>query len=403
MGKTTSIRHFARKHYQHFVEINFEQTPAARRAFEGNLDARTLISNLSIMGFGPFIPGKTLVFFDEIQSCPQARTAIKFLVEDGKMDYIESGSLLGINYREVSSYPVGFEHQINMYPLDFEEFLWAFGIEEDVIGTLRDAFIGHHPVPEFLHQQVMERFAQFMIVGGMPAVVSTFKESPDFHFTLQTQRDIITSYRDDISKYAGRDKLSAKSVFDTIPQQLSKQNKRYILAQIEKNASMRKYSSPTQWLADAGIAYLINNVSALEQPLAAFAKPNMFKIYLHDTGLLCNMFMNGIQEAILHHELSVNEGSIAENYVAAELVKHGHHPYYYDRKSRQELDFVFDTPTGIGIIEVKSGKDYQRHTSLDTAINDLSSAQFHAYVLAPCNVQQDNKITYLPLYMAMFI
>ena len=246
VGKTTIVRQFARSHYENFIEINFEQMPMAKQAFEGNLDARTILINLSAMGFGPLEPGKTLIFFDEIQSCPKARTAIKFLVEDGQFDYIESGSLLGINYKDVSSYPVGFEHEIDMYPLDFEEFLWACNISEDVVDMLRDCYENHRTVPDFLHQQIMDRYRQYLIVGGMPEVVATYLDNEDFNKTITNQKDILTGYRNDISKYAGKDKLLVKSVFDAIPGQLSKQDKRFVLAAIEKNASRRKYGAPTQ-------------------------------------------------------------------------------------------------------------------------------------------------------------
>lgn len=200
------------------------------------------------MGFGPLEPGKTLIFFDEIQSCPKARTAIKFLVEDGQYDYIESGSLLGINYMDVSSYPVGFEHELDMYPLDFEEFLWACNVSQDVVGRLRECYENVCPVPDFLHDQIMERYRQYLIVGGMPEVVATFLSNEDFKKTVTNQKDILTGYRNDISKYAGNEKILVKSVFDAIPGQLSKQDKRFVLASIEKNAAQRKYGAPTQWM-----------------------------------------------------------------------------------------------------------------------------------------------------------
>ena len=255
VGKTTIVRQFAKAHYKCFIEINFEQMPLARQAFEGNLDARTVLINLSAMGFGPLIPGQTLIFFDEIQSCPNARTAIKFLVEDGQYDYIESGSLLGINYKDVSSYPVGFERELEMFPLDFEEFLWACNISEDVISLLNDCYNSLRVVPDFLHQQIMQRYRQYLVVGGMPEVVATFLNNEDFGKTIANQKDILNGYRNDISMYAGNEKLLVKSVFDDIPAQLSKQDKRFILSSIEKNASRRKYGAPTKWLVDAGIAY----------------------------------------------------------------------------------------------------------------------------------------------------
>lgn len=198
MGKTTSIREFAREHYQNFVEVNFEKTPIARNAFSGALDARTIIMNLSAMGFGPFVKGETLVFFDEIQSCPQARTAIKFLVEDGSFHHIESGSLLGINYKEVSSFPVGYEHQVEMFPLDFEEFLWASGISDDVISTLRQCYENLQLVPDFIHQQVMQGYSQYLIVGGMPEIVNAFLSNPNLGYIISLQTDLLAGYRNEL-------------------------------------------------------------------------------------------------------------------------------------------------------------------------------------------------------------
>ena len=211
VGKTTSVREFAKQHYSHFVEINFEKYPTARQAFDGNLDATTIISRLSIMGFGPFVESKTLVFFDEIQTCPNARTAIKFLVEDGRFDYIESGSLLGLNYADVSSYPVGFEYSVNMYPLDFEEFLWAKGVSKEVIEPLKAAIHEKQPISDFMHEQLSRYYREYLIVGGMPEVVKTYLQDVDFSKTLHAQRSIVDSYRDDIAKYAGAEKQRLNS------------------------------------------------------------------------------------------------------------------------------------------------------------------------------------------------
>lgn len=403
VGKTTIVRQFARSHYENFIEINFEQMPMAKQAFEGNLDARTILINLSAMGFGPLEPGKTLIFFDEIQSCPKARTAIKFLVEDGQFDYIESGSLLGINYKDVSSYPVGFEHEIDMYPLDFEEFLWACNISENVVDMLRDCYENHRTVPDFLHQQIMDRYRQYLIVGGMPEVVATYLDNEDFNKTITNQKDILTGYRNDISKYAGKDKLLVKSVFDAIPGQLSKQDKRFVLAAIEKNASRRKYGAPTQWLVDAGMAYYSFNVGSFELPFPSHENLRLYKIFFVDSGLMCAMMLDNIQGKVLTGDIFVNEGALAENYVAGELTKHGISLNYYDRKSKHELDFVFPEGNKISVIEVKSGKDYMKHTSLDVAQSLFSDRINRRIVMSGNNLKSENGVLYLPFYMSMFI
>ncbi len=403
VGKTTVVRHFARLYYQNFVEINFEQMPLAKQAFEGNLAPRTIILNLSAMGLGPFEPDKTLVFFDEIQSCPKARTSIKFLVEDGKYDFIESGSLLGINYKEVSSYPVGYEHQIEMYPLDFEEFLWAYGIGSDVVETLKSCCQNLCQVPGFLHGQIIEKYRHYLIVGGMPEVVGTFLENEDLTKTISNQKDILNGYRNDISKYAGNEKMLVKSVFDAIPGQLSRQNKRFILADIEKNASHRKYGVPAQWLTDAGISYFSFNVGAFELPFTDKQNTKLYKMFFLDSGLLCATLLDNIQSKVLAGEIDVNEGALTENYVAGELVKHGIPLHYYDRKSKHELDFVFPENGKISIIEVKSGKNYKRHASLNMARSLFADKIGRCIVMSSNNLETDNGILYMPLYMSMFI
>lgn len=403
VGKTTVVRQFAKANYKNFVEINFEQMPVAKQAFEGNLDARTILLNLSAMGFGPLEPGKTLIFFDEIQSCPKARTAIKFLVEDGQYDYIESGSLLGINYKDVSSYPVGFEHELDMYPLDFEEFLWACNISDDVVSMLKDCYASIRPVPDFLHQQIMDRYRQYLVVGGMPEVVATYISNEDFSKTITNQKDILAGYRNDISKYAGNDKMLVKSVFDAIPGQLSKQDKRFVLASIEKNASRRKYGAPTQWLVDAGMAYYSFNVGSFELPFPSHENMRLYKLFFVDSGLMCAMVLNGIQAKVLTGDIFVNEGALAENYVAGELAKHGVSLNYYDRKSKHELDFVFPEDDKITILEVKSGKDYKKHVSLDMA-QSLFTEKINRRIVMSCNnLEVEDGVLYLPFYMSMFI
>lgn len=403
VGKTTVVRQFAKANYKNFVEINFEQMPVAKQAFEGNLDARTILLNLSAMGFGPLEPGKTLIFFDEIQSCPKARTAIKFLVEDGQYDYIESGSLLGINYKDVSSYPVGFEHELDMYPLDFEEFLWACNISDEVVSMLKDCYASIRPVPDFLHQQIMDRYRQYLVVGGMPEVVATYISNEDFGKTITNQKDILAGYRNDISKYAGNDKMLVKSVFDAIPGQLSKQDKRFVLASIEKNASRRKYGAPTQWLVDAGMAYYSFNVGSFELPFPSHENMRLYKLFFVDSGLMCAMVLNGIQTKVLTGDIFVNEGALAENYVAGELAKHGVSLNYYDRKSKHELDFVFPEDDKITILEVKSGKDYKKHVSLDMA-QSLFSEKINRRIVMSCNnLEVEDGVLYLPFYMSMFI
>lgn len=403
VGKTTSVREFATQHYHHFVEINFVRQPIAQQAFSGNLDTKTIITNLSAMGFGPFVEGKTLVFFDEIQECPNARTAIKFLVEEHLYDYIESGSLLGINYKPIPSYPVGYEEEIPMYPLDFEEFLWANRLPDSVYEVLRNSYENESPVPDFLHQQVSQYYRQYLAVGGMPEAVQAFVTTPDFRAVEKVHRSILTTYRADITQYAGKDQIFVKRVFDAIPSELAKEDKRFILADLEKGASRRKYEDPTQWLIDAGIAYYSFNTSAFELPFEATENRKLYKLYMSDTGLLGSVLLKGIQFQVLNGDISVNEGALTENFVACVLASKGKSLHYYDKNSRQELDFIIEEHNKITVIEVKSGDRYRKHASLDAAITNFPDKIHRSVVLSKFNVSKKDGILYLPLYMAMFI
>ncbi len=403
VGKTTSIREFAKAYYNHFVEINFVKFPLAQKAFDGNLDTKTIVTNLSAMGFGPFVEGETLVFFDEIQECPNARTAIKFLVEEHRYDYIESGSLLGINYKPVTSYPVGYEQELKMYPLDFEEFLWANDVSTDVIDVLQHCYEKEEPVPDFIHEQMNRFYRQHLVVGGMPEAVKTFVETPDFSNVLNVQRSILTTYRSDITNYAGKDQVLVKRIFDAIPSQLGKQDKRFILASLEKGASRRKYDDPTQWLIDAGIAYYSINTYDFALPFTATENRKLFKLYMVDTGLLANLLLKDIQFNVLNGDVGVNEGALTENYVACSLSSKGIALHYYDKKSRQELDFIIEENNEITIIEVKSGSDYKRHASLNAALEAFSSRIGRAIVFSSYNLERSNDVLYLPLYMSQFM
>ncbi len=413
VGKTTTIRQFCKSHYENFIEVNFIKKPVAKQAFDGNLDVGTIVMNLSAMGYGPFVDGKTVLFLDEIQDCPNARTSIKFLVEDGRFDCIESGSLLGINYKEkgtadddegdIASLPVGSEDILNMYPLDFEEFLWASGITEQVIDTLRESFRTSRPLPEFIHSQIMERFRQYLVVGGLPEIVDTFVNNNDFSLTTKAQMNLIAGYRRDITKYAKKDKALVRSIFDAIPFQLAKQDKRFVLAELEKGASRRKYADPTQWLIDAGMAYSAKCVTAFEMPLSNNANPRLFKLYSLDPGIVCRMSMPGRQYEVMKGEIDINEGALTEDFVAAEFAKKGYRLFYYDKKSKHELDFLLTDKDGVHIIEVKSGDNFKAHASLDYALEHEGPRISQATVLCKSNLFCENGIRYLPLYMAMFL
>ena len=403
VGKTTAIREFSKAHYDHLIEVNFVKHPMAAKAFDGDLTTRTIITNLSAMGFGPFVEGKTLVFFDEIQECPNARTAIKFLVEEHIFDYIESGSLLGINYKPVPSYPVGYEERYDVYPLDFEEFLWAKGVSDDVIEIIKKSYRQLSPVPEFIHQQISRYYREYLVVGGMPEAVQTFVTKTDFNEVVKVQRSIMTTYHADITSYAGKMAPLVKRVFDAMPSALGKQDKRFVLSDIEKGASLRKYEAPTQWLIDAGIAYYSFNTNAFELPFEATENRRLYKLYMVDTGLLCSQLLKKMQFSVMNGEIDINEGALTENFVACALAANEVALHYYDKKSKLELDFVIPDENGITIIEVKSGAEYKKHASLNNAIASNAMKIDRSIVLSANNIEGDNGIIYLPMYMASLL
>ena len=403
VGKTTAVREFASRHYKHFVEVNFVKRPIAKQAFDGDLTTKTIVTNLSAMGFGPFVEGETLLFLDEIQECPNARAAIKFLVEENVYDYIESGSLLGINYKPVPSYPVGYEEKYDVYPMDFEEFLWAKGITHDVYDIVKASYRELKPVPDFIHQQLSRYYREYLVVGGMPEAVQKFVMVDDFREVVKVQKSIISTYRSDITNYAGKQAPLVKRVFDAIPSELGKQDKRFVLADIEKGASLRKYEDPTQWLIDAGVAYYSFNTSAFELPFEATENRRLYKLYMVDTGLLCSRLLKNMQFQVMNGNIEVNEGALTENYVACTLASHDVSLHYYDKKSKLELDFIIPDGDGISIIEVKSGEEYKKHASLNHARCNQAMRINRCIVLSRYNVEVDNGIIYLPLYMASMI
>ncbi len=403
IGKTHAIRTFARENYKTVLEINFIDTPSAMSAFNGDLDADTIITGLTAFSQQTLEPGNTVIFLDEIQECPRARTAIKFLVEDGRFDYIESGSLLGVNYKEVPSYPVGYEHIVQMFPLDFEEFCWANNVQKETIAHVLKCFEERTLVNETVHQKLMQLFRYYIIVGGMPAVVQSFVDTHDIAKASVLQKDILALYRQDITKYAENNKEKIKEIFDRIPSELNSKTRRFMLSDINHNARMERYESSFMWLADAGVSLPCYNLHAPVVPFKTNELRNLMKVYLNDTGLLCAMTMNNIQFEILQGNLDVNMGSIVENVIAQTLVSKGFELHYFDRKSFCELDFVIQDNNSATVLEIKSGKDYHRHPALEKALETKEWNIQNVFIFCIGNVETKEKISYMPLYMIQFL
>lgn len=404
IGKTTLIRKFGQENYAHFVEINFIADPEAAQIFDGPLDADTLITNLSAYTRRPMEPGETLILFDEVQECPSVRTAIKFLVEDGQFDYIESGSLLGVRHKEVRSYPVGFEEIYRMYPMDLEEYFWANGVQPETITHLKKCFESRVPVSQAIHDTMNKLFFGYIVVGGMPDVVQTYVDTHDIAKVVAKQNEILELYRLDIAKYAETsDKPKIRAIFDAIPSQLNDKNRRFFLNHLDANARQLRYADSFQWLAQAGVALPCYNVTAPQPPLQLNEKHNLFKLFMGDVGLLCAACIENVQFAILKGDLSINMGSILENVVAQQLRCNGLNLHFFDSKKYGELDFVVQNGLHVELIEVKSGKDYKNHPALNKVLSVDEWDIEEAYVLCPGNLEVNDGITYLPWYMSIFL
>ena len=402
IGKTYIARKFAKENYENFIELNFIINESAKAIFDDVFDVDMIITNLTAFTGKKCIPGKTLIFLDEIQECPNARTAIKFLVDDGRFDYIESGSLLGVKYKEVRSYPVGYEKVLQMFPLTFEEFLYANGISEEVLVYLKKSYEELRPVSDSVHQTMIKLFQYYMIVGGMPDAVQKFVDSNDIGQVIEIQKSILELYRQDISKYALNDKAKIKEIFDSIPEELNDKNKRFVLSKLSKSARMERYENSFLWLKDAGAALPCYNVSEPVVPLKINEKHNLFKLYMADTGLLCAATFENVQFEILKGNLNVNMGSIMENIFAQILTSNGFNLRYFDKKGKCELDFLVQKGSAVYPLEIKSGNSYKSHSALLYALQDKSWDISKAYVFCKGNIEKEKNIIYLPWYMSMF-
>lgn len=402
VGKTHSIREFG-KTFKSFIEINFVENPDAVGLFKDVVGSDDILRRLSTITSAPMIKGETLIFFDEVQECPDIVTAIKFLVEEGSYRYILSGSMLGVELRDIRSVPVGYMGVKEMYPLDFEEFISCVGINDEVIGLLRTSWAEKKPVDDFIHKKMMELFRLYLIVGGMPAAVSEYIDSNNLQNVLGVQKEIVRMYKKDISKYDPENKLYIEEIFNLIPPELNAKNKRFILKRLNENAKFERYENSFLWLKDAGVALPVYNIEEPKVPLLLARSRNLLKLFLNDIGLLASQYADGIQMRIIKGDKGINFGSIYENAVAQELVAHGLEPYYYNNKKRGELDFVVEVGGEILPVEVKSGKDYTYHRALTNVMDCKEYNIPEAIVLNNDNIVVEGRIVYAPVYMVMFL
>ena len=407
-GKTFSVLDFAKKNYEHVVYLNFFVNPQYASVFSGSLEVDNITMLLSaLMGKDAiFEAGKTILILDEIQDCPDARTALKFFKLDGRYDVIGTGSLLGVKGygdKEPKSIPVGYETVIDMTPLDFEEFLWANGISEQIITLLHTHLQNQTPVPDALHARMRELLLQYTVVGGMPDVVQTFVDSRRMDEVLQLQRDIVRSYEDDMVKYADKkDKAVIKECFQSIPRQLSKENKKFQYSVVKKGATASKFAGSLQWIEDAGIIARCYNLFITELPLDGNADQDTFKVYMRDTGLFVSMLEDGTQFDILQGNLLGYKGAIFEGLIADIFSKMGRKLYYFHKDSGLEVDFIIRYKGACTLVEVKANTGNVKSTK--TVLRHPE--KYHvtqAIKLGDYNIGLSEQILTLPLYMAVLL
>lgn len=407
-GKTFSVLDFAKKNYEHVVYLNFFVNPQYASVFSGSLEVDNITMLLSaLMGKDAiFEAGKTILILDEIQDCPDARTALKFFKLDGRYDVIGTGSLLGVKGygdKEPKSIPVGYETVIDMTPLDFEEFLWANGISEQIITLLHTHLQNQTPVPDALHARMRELLLQYTVVGGMPDVVQTFVDSRRMDEVLQLQHDIVRSYEDDMVKYADKkDKAVIKECFQSIPKQLSKENKKFQYSVVKKGATASKFAGSLQWIEDAGIIARCYNLFITELPLDGNADQDTFKVYMRDTGLFVSMLEDGTQFDILQGNLLGYKGAIFEGLIADIFSKMGRKLYYFHKDSGLEVDFIIRYKGACTLVEVKANTGNVKSTK--TVLRHPE--KYHvtqAIKLGDYNIGLSEQILTLPLYMAFLL
>jgi len=415
VGKTFIVKYFAKENYKNVIYLDFRKYKELRSIFDGSFIINDIISQISVNVLNSrIIPYQTLLIFDEIQDCPNARSSLKYFYEDGRYDVICTGSLLGIkgyNQNTNFSIPVGYEETIYMKPLDFEEFLWANGIDNNIISLLRECLENKKEVLPAIHLKLTNLFKKYICVGGMPEVVNKFVEIGDMNLVLNLQRNILESYKDDFGRHLKKDnsifidqrELSIiLSVFNSIPSQLAKENKKFQFSIINGHYKNEEYKKAIEWLSEAGIINCCYNLSTLELPLEGNKYNDIFKVYLQDSGLFISMLEQGTQKNILDGNLLVYKGAIYENIVADAFSKLGRKLYYYHKDSGLEIDFVTRYNNQVTLIEVKATNGKSK--SLKTILEDKNNYHVESAIkIYQGNIQDINNILYIPHYLVFLL
>ena len=404
IGKTWLIREeIAKSGYCKF-EVNFIDQPDVVDYLNVKMSANEFLVKLKMIMPEDCKPQETVVFFDEIQKCPEIVTKIKFLVEEGSFKYVMSGSLLGVELKGITSVPVGYLTVLRMYPMDFEEFMIANNVSKTTLEMLKAKFETCQPVDEFIHQKLLSLFFIYLIVGGMPDAVKIYIATKDIREVDKVQRDIVALYKEDFSQYESEDKkLKLISIYDIIPAELNKQNKKFVFTMLNKELKFDRYENSFLWLKDAGVALPVYNVEAPVIPLKASKSSNVFRLFSNDTGLLTSAYPAETKLELINKNSEVNNGAHFENAVAQQLTANGLEPYFCKKKNIGELDVLVEMDGKVVPIEVKSGKAYKAHKSLD---NFMKISDYHiekAYVLSVANIEQEGSVVYLPIYMCYLL
>lgn len=404
IGKTWLIREeIAKSGYRKF-EVNFIDQPDLVDYLNVKMSANEFLVKLKMIMPEDCKPQETVVFFDEIQKCPEIVTKIKFLVEEGSFKYVMSGSLLGVELKGITSVPVGYLTVLRMYPMDFEEFMIANSVSKTTLEMLKAKFETCQPVDEFIHQKLLSLFFIYLIVGGMPDAVKIYIATKDIREVDKVQRDIVALYKEDFSQHESEDKkLKLISIYDIIPAELNKQNKKFVFTMLNKELKFDRYENSFLWLKDAGVALPVYNVEAPVIPLKASKSSNVFRLFFNDTGLLTSAYPAETKLELINKNSEVNNGAHFENAVAQQLTANGLEPYFCKKKNIGELDVLVEMDGKVVPIEVKSGKAYKAHKSLDNFMNISDYHIEKAYVLSVANMEQEGSVVYLPIYMCYLL
>ena len=403
-GKTWLIRDEIEKSGYKKFEINFIDQPDMVAYLNAEMSAEEFLVKLKMIMPESCRPKETIVFFDEIQKCPEIVTKIKFLVDEGSFRYVMSGSLLDVELRGIASVPVGYLTVLRMYPMDFEEFMIANSVSQTTLDMLKEKYVRLEPVDDFIHQRLLAMFFVYLIVGGMPDAVRTYVETKDIREVDKVQHDIIGLYKEDFSQYEQEDrKLRLKAIYDLIPAELNKQNKKFVFTMLDRELKFDRYENSFLWLKDAGVALPVYNVEEPVIPLLISKSSNVFRLFSSDIGLLTSAYPAATKIELIQKNAEVNNGAHFENAVAQQLTANGFDVYFCKKKNIGELDFVIEMDGRVVPIEVKSGKDYKRHNALDHFMEVPNYHMEKAYVLSTGNVEVDGKICYLPIYMTYLL